>query len=339
MNETGNYVVRPHHSNFPRFAATRPDVFALTADLTRPCELGLFRDRFPERTVSMGMAEQNMIGFAGGMAREGLIPFVHTFGVFATRRVMDQIEMAVAYPNLPVKILGFLPGIVSPGGATHHAIDDVALMRSLPNMTVLDAGDATEIETVLEAVYEHSGPVFVRMNRGRIRRLFPLEEPLQIDRVRRLSTGSDLAVFSSGILTEYAIRAAEALQKRGLSIEHVHVSTLKPFADPQIAESLGAARLGAISLENHLTVGGLGSALAETIADHGIATKLVRLGLRDTYAHGANPEYLLRLHEMDALAVVRAAEDLVGDCLGISEGDLAAIEFESTRANYRSDAL
>ena len=339
MSESENYVLRPHHSNFPRFAAAHPDVYGVSADLPRPCELGLFRDLYPERCISLGMAEQNMIGFAGGMAREGLIPYVHTFGVFTTRRVIDQIEMAVAYPNLPVKMLGFLPGIISPGGATHHAIDDVSLMRSIPNMTVIDAGDATEIESVLEAAYHHPGPVYIRMNRGRMRRLFPTDEPLQIDRVRRLSAGEDLTVFSSGLITEHAIRAVEVLKERGLSVEHVHISTLKPFNDPQIADSLRRGRLGAISIENHLITGGLGSALAEKIADEGIGTKLVRIGLRDTYAHGADPEYLLRLHEMDALAVVRAAEDLLGDRLGVDPEDLGAVGFESTRASYRADAL
>ncbi len=339
MITNGHYVVRPHHHNFPRFAERHSDVYALTADLTRPCELGLFREQFPQRCISMGMAEQNMIGFAGGMAREGLVPFVHTFGVFATRRVMDQIEMAVAYPNTPVKILGFLPGIISPGGATHHAIDDVALMRPLPNMTVIDAGDATEIETVLEAIYQHPGPVYARMNRGRIPRLFPESEPFVIDRVRVLERGEDLTVVSSGLVTEHAIRAVTLLRQRGLSVEHVHVSTLKPFDDPQIAESIGRGRLGVITLENHLTVGGLGTAVAETIAAEGLGSKLVRLGLKDTYAHGANPDYLLRLHNMDGLALVRAAEQLVGDRLGIADGDLAQVGFESTRADYRSDAL
>ena len=147
-------MTRVHAKNLVRWAADKPKVLVLSADLTSSTEIDLFRDTYPDRFLSMGIAEQNMLSFAGGLAREGFIPFVHTFAVFIYRRAYDQIAMSVAYPNLPVRMIGFLPGITTPGGATHQAIEDIALMRSLPNMTVLECGDATEVETVLDVMRE-----------------------------------------------------------------------------------------------------------------------------------------------------------------------------------------
>ena len=143
-------VTRPHARNLVAWAARRPEVLLLSADLTSSCEADDFRDAYPERFFSMGMAEQNMMGFAAGLAREGFVPLVHTFAVFITRRAFDQVAMSIAYPNLRVRLLGFVPGLITPGGATHQAIDDMAMMRVTPNMTVLECGDATDVESVLD---------------------------------------------------------------------------------------------------------------------------------------------------------------------------------------------
>ena len=137
-------VSRPHVENFIEWTKDKPEVVVLTADLTNSCEVGKWREIYPERFFPMGMAEQNMMGFAAGLAREGFTPFIHTFAVFIYRRPYDQLAMSIAYPNLPVRLLGFLPGIVTPGGVTHQAIEDVAIMRATPNMTVIDTGDATD---------------------------------------------------------------------------------------------------------------------------------------------------------------------------------------------------
>ncbi|MCX7679753.1 MAG: transketolase, partial [Spirochaetes bacterium] len=134
---------RVHAKNLIQWAQHHPNAVVLSADLTSSTEIDLFREMYPDRFLSMGIAEQNMLSFAGGLAREGFIPLVHTFAVFIYRRAFDQIAMSVAYPNLPVKMFGFLPGITTPGGATHQAIEDLAAMRALPNMTVLETGDAT----------------------------------------------------------------------------------------------------------------------------------------------------------------------------------------------------
>lgn len=330
---------RVHARNLVQWASDRPEVLVLSADLTGSTEIDLFRATYPDRFFSMGMAEQNMISFAGGLAREGFFPFVHTFAVFIYRRALDQISMSVAYPNLPVRLFGFLPGITTPGGATHQAIEDVAVMRALPNMTVLECGDATDVETVLDVVQAVAGPVYVRMPRGDIPRLFAADEPLRLGQARVLSAGGDITLFSSGICTEEAMRATAALRARGVGIQHLHVSTLKPFDDPAVLEAAAQARYGVISMENHTIVGGLGSALAERMAEAGLGRRLLRIGLRDTYVHGASRHYLMREYGLDALALVRQVEALLGAPLGIGEDDLAAVRLAPVHSESKVEAL
>jgi Transketolase, C-terminal subunit len=228
------------------------------------------------------------LSFAGGLAREGYIPFVHTFAVFIYRRAYDQIAMSVAYPKLPVKMFGFLPGIMTPGGATHQAIEDISVMRSLPNMTILECGDATDVESVLDVAQAIHGPVYIRILRGEIPRLFPSTEPMQFGKARTLSLGKDLVVLSSGICTEEAIRALQALQTQGVAIQHMHITTLKPFDDPTVLEAIEQSKYGVITMENHSIIGGLGTIIAEKIAEAGIGKRLVRIGLKDTFVHGAS---------------------------------------------------
>ncbi|MCF7978536.1 MAG: transketolase [Chromatiaceae bacterium] len=331
-------VTRPHRSNLIRFAAKHPDLLVLGADLTASCEADGFRDQYPERFFSFGMAEQNMLGFAAGLAREGFFPYIHTFSVFITRRPFDQLAMSIAYPNLPVRLIGFLPGITTPGGVTHQAIDDIALVRAVPNMTILEAGDATEVESVLAVAQAIDGPVYVRQLRGEVPRLFPADQPLRLGQARHLGQGTDLAIISAGICTEEAINAVAALRSHGVSVSHLHVSTLKPFDDSQLLEQIAKARHGAISIENHSIIGGLGSAIAEQLAEQGIGKRLIRLGLHDTYAHGASKPYLMREYGLDAAALIRAAETLIGESLQIDEIALAKIA-ANDRAQAQGETL
>jgi len=306
-------VSRPHRTNLPVWAAARPGVLVLSADLTSSCEADLFRDTFPERFFSLGMAEQNMMGFAAGLAREGFRPYVHTFAVFICRRPFDQVAMSIAYPNLPVRLLGFLPGLTTPGGVTHQAIDDIALMRAIPNMTVIETGDATEVESALDAAESVDGPVYVRMLRGDVPRLFPQDSPLSLRRSRLLSASElpDLTIISAGVLTEEALRVAATLRPFGVVMRHLHVSTLKPFPDDAVRDALARPGRGVITLENHSVVGGLGSAVAEVMAESGCRARLVRLGLQDTYAHGASRRYLLAEYGLDGAALLRAIESIL----------------------------
>ncbi|HEY0735995.1 MAG TPA: transketolase C-terminal domain-containing protein [Herpetosiphonaceae bacterium] len=332
-------LTRVHAQNLVDWSRDKPEVVVLSADLTSSTEIDLFRDTYPRRFFSMGMAEQNMMSFAGGLAREGFFPFVHTFAVFMYRRALDQISMSIAYPNLPVRMFGFLPGITTPGGVTHQAIDDIAVLRAVPNMTLLECGDATDVESVLDVAQAVDGPVYVRMLRGEIPRLFDAGEPMRLNQARVLSTGADITLLSTGICTEEAMRATSVLASRGVSIQHLHVSTLKPFNDPLVLEALAQPRYGVITMENHSIVGGLGTAVAEVMAENGIARKLVRIGLKDTYAHGASRDYLMREYGLDALALVRQVETLLDTSLGIDEEDLAAVRLIAVHSSAKAEAL
>ncbi len=332
-------VSRPHAENFIAWSAKRPEVLVLSADLTSSCEVGKWRDTYPDRFITAAMAEQNMLGVAGGLAREGFVPFIHTFAVFIYRRAYDQLAMSVAYPNLKVRLLGFLPGIVTPGGVTHQAIEDVAIMRATPNMTVLETGDATEVESMLDAMEQVDGPVYIRVLRGEVPRLFPANEPMRIGQSRLLSQGDDITVLTAGITTEEALRARHAFDRAGVGVSHVHVSTHKPFGDDIIEQALSNARYGIVTMENHTIVGGLGSAVAEYMAERGIGRRLVRLGLRDTYAHGASKAHLMHEYGLDSAALMSAVESLVGEPLGVSEADLSSARTDAVHSEAKAEAL
>ncbi len=332
-------VSQIHRTNLVNWAKDKPNVLVLSADLSGSVEVDLFRDTYPDRFYSMGMAEQNMLSFAGGLAREGFYPFVHTFAVFIYRRALDQLSMSIAYPNLPVRLFGFLPGITTPGGATHQAIDDIAILRAIPNLTILECGDATDTESVLDAAHGVNGPVYVRMLRGDIPRLFDRTEPMRVGQARRVSHGTDIALLSSGICTEEAMRATAVLQSRGVSIEHLHITTHKPFTDPAVRGALERGSHGVITIENHTIVGGLGSAVAEVMAEMGLGKRLLRLGLADTYAHGASRPYLMHEYGLDAMALIHAVEALLQTNFGLNEADLAEVRLEAVHSESKAEAL
>jgi transketolase len=330
---------RVHAKNIISWAKDKPNVLVLSADLTSSTEIDTFRDTYPDRFFSMGIAEQNMLSFAGGLAREGFIPLVHTFGVFIYRRAYDQIAMSIAYPNLPVKMFGFLPGIMTPGGATHQAIEDISVMRSLPNMTILECGDATDVESVLDAACSVDGPVYIRMLRGEIPRLFPSTEPMMPGKSRILSEGNDIVLLSSGICTEEALRATQELRKKGVSIQHFHISTLKPFDDEEIISAIASSKYGVITIENHSVIGGLGSIIAEKMAEEGIGKKLRRIGIRDTFVHGASKQYLMKEYGLDAMALVLEVEKLMNAKFNIKESDLAEAFVAAVHSGAKAEAL
>jgi transketolase len=332
-------VKRPHVENFIRWAKDKPRVVVLSADLTNSCEVAAWRDTYPERFFSLGMAEQNMLGFAAGLAREGFFPYIHTFAVFIYRRPYDQLAMSIAYPNLPVRLMGFLPGLTTPGGVTHQAIEDVAIMRATPNMTVLETGDATEVESVLDVAQAIDGPVYVRFLRGEVPRLFPVSEPMRLNHARVLQSGDAVTILSAGICTEEALRATAVLGQGGVAVSHLHISTHKPFNDPLVIQAIQRAKHGVITMENHTIIGGLGSATAELMAEEGIGKKLIRLGLQDTYAHGASLHYLLKEYGLDAMALVKAVEKLTGETYGISESDLAGVRLNAVHSEAKAEAL
>ncbi|GAA1016374.1 transketolase [Acrocarpospora pleiomorpha] len=305
-------VLKPYGRALLRLAESRADILCLSGDLTRQCEIDLFRDRLPERFVHAGMAEAHMMGLAGALARCGHQPFVHTFGVFATRRPYDQIANAIAYPRLPVRIIGFMPGLSTPGGPSHQAIDDVALMRALPGMTVVDVADAVEADQVAEAVAEVPGPVYVRLKRGEIPVIFPGDHRLRLDRAYILAEGTDVALITSGMMLAPVLAAAEVLGEHGVAASVVHVPVVKPL-DERTVRAVTAECRAVVTVENHSVVGGLGSAVAETLAEAGIGRPLRRVGIRDVFAEGSlDAAYLFDKYGLSTRSVVDAAWSVLG---------------------------
>ena len=279
--------LKPYGRALVDLARRREDILCLSGDLTRQCEVDLFQDELPERFIHGGMAEANMMGVAAALARCGHIPFVHTFGVFATRRPFDQVANAIAYPNLPVRLIGFMPGVSTPGGPSHQAIEDVALMRALPNMTVVDVADAVETRQVAEAIVDVPGPVYVRLKRGEIPVIFDDDHALNLGRAEVLVPGTDVALFASGMMLAPALAAARALGEHGASVSVINVHTIKPLDTATVQGAAAAAKV-VVTAENHTVIGGLGSAVAETIAEAGLGRPLRRVGLRDTFAEGSS---------------------------------------------------
>jgi transketolase len=304
--------LKPYGRALLDLARRRDDVLCLSGDLTRQCEIDLFQAEIPERFIHGGMAEANMMSMAGALARCGHIPFVHTFGVFATRRPFDQIANAIAYPNLPVRLIGFMPGVSTPGGPSHQAIDDVALMRALPNMTVIDVADAVEVRQVVDAIVDIPGPVYVRLKRGEIPVIFDDDHALSLDRADVLTEGTDVALFANGMMLGSALVAARTLGAHGVSVSVVNVPVVKPL-DTATVQGIAAEVKVVLTAENHSIIGGLGSAVAEAIAEAGLGRPLRRIGLRDTFAEGSlSGPYLFDKYGLSTQAIIDSAWSVLG---------------------------
>ena len=299
-------VLKPYGKALVELARRQSSVICLSADLTRQTETDLFRDLFPERFINVGMAEANMMGIASGLARAGHIVFAHSFGVFCTRRCYDQIAMAIAYPNLNVKIVGFMPGITSPGGPSHQAIDDVALMRALPNMTVVDLADAAEIGDAVEEVAAHRGPVYLRLKRGEIPVIFDATHRFSLRKAQVVVQGLDVCIVASGMMVPEALHAAQTLIDNGISTTVVYSPVIKPLDTETIINASRGTRV-VITVENHSIIGGLGSAVAEAFAEAGVGVPLRRIGLQDVFAESGSREFLSEKYKLGAQDIVEAA--------------------------------
>ncbi len=281
-----------------------PRIVALTADLTAATETDLFRDELPGRFFQVGIAEANMVGIAGGMARMGDVPFVHSFSVFATRRCYDQIAMQLAYPGTNVKVVGFIPGLTTMLGPSHQAIDDIALMRALPNMTVIEPADVRQVPAAVQAAAAHEGPVYLRIKRADAPPPEPLETtPLVRGRLDLLRPGRDGVIFASGLMCSNALDAAEKLAQAGLSVAVANVSTLKPLDEAAVQRLAVDCGGVVVSAENHSIIGGLGSAIAECLMESGVRASFERVGVKDRFAEGGSTPYLLQRYGLDADAI------------------------------------
>jgi transketolase len=312
--ETGGYpaVDAPFGRALLEVAQARPEIIGLSADLARYTDILPFAERFPERFFNIGMAEQNLVSVAAGLARTGYVPVATTYAVFATRRAYDFIAVQVAFSKLNVKIVAGLPGLTTGYGATHQGIDDLAHMRVLPNMVVVDPCDATDMEEATAAALEYEGPVYLRLLRGRVPVvLAPGSKHFELGRAALLREGEDVGIVASGIMLQRALEAADQLRDLGVSASVLKVSTLKPFdchAVRELAKGTGAL----VTAENHSVIGGLFSAVAEVLARSSVQVPTEPVGVQDEFGASGSLAYLARRHRLSTLDVVEAAKRALG---------------------------
>lgn len=265
-------------------AATRPEIVGLTADLSKYTDLHIFAQAYPERHFQMGMAEQLLMGAAGGMAKEGMTPFATTYAVFATRRAYDFIHQVIAEEQLNVKICAALPGLTTGYGPSHQATEDIALMRGIPGMTIVDPCDALDTEQAVAAIADHKGPVYMRLLRGKVPLVLnEYDYQFELGKAKLLREGRDVLLISSGIMTMRALETAKALAADNVDVAVLHVPTIKPLDTETIITQCRRAGRLVVVVENHSVVGGLGEAVATTLMHAQVMPVFRQIGLPDQF--------------------------------------------------------
>lgn len=290
--------------------AENKDVVALDADLSGSTKTGIFAKKFPERFFNMGIAEANMVSTAAGLASVGKIPFLSTFAIFATGRAWEQIRQSAAYPKANVKIVATHGGVtVGEDGGTHQSVEDIAIMRAIPNMTVIVPADGVETKGAIRAAAALKGPVYVRLGRNKLPTIFPEDHRFEIGKGSEMVAGNDMTFVTTGLMTAQAIAAAECLKKDGISARVVHIATIKPL-DKEII--LKAAReTGAIvTAEEHSIIGGLGGAVAELLGEN-CPTPMKRVGINDRFGTSGKAEELLKYFGLTPESLVDAAKEIL----------------------------
>ena len=272
-------------------AKQKQSVIGMTADLSKYTDLHIFAKAFPERFYQMGMAEQLLMGAASGFAHEGAQPFVTTYAVFATRRAYDFIHQTIAEDNLDVKIVCALPGLTTGYGPSHQAAEDLALMRAMPNMTVIDPCDALDIEQMVPAIAAHKGPVYARLLRGNVPAVLDeYDYTFELGKAKMLRDGAEVLIISSGLMTMRALEVAKALESDRIGVGVLHVPTIKPLDTQTILREAKHSRRLLVVAENHTVIGGLGEAVAAELMRAGVSCAFRQVGLPDAFlAAGALP--------------------------------------------------
>ena len=286
-----------------------PNVVVLEADLGNATKSNAFKEVAPERYFNMGISEQDLIGTAAGFAAAGKIPLASTFAVFATGRAFEQVRNSVCYPKLNVKICATHAGLtVGADGGSHQAIEDISLMRTLPNMTVINPADAKETEAAVLAAIDYQGPVYIRLGRAETKDIHDDSYHFEWGKAEVLRQGSDVSIFATGIMTAKALDAAETLAKQGVQAEVINVHTIKPLDEETVIAS--AKKTGkVVTAEEHSIIGGLGSAVAEVLARQ-CPTKQAFVGVQDSFGESGSPDDLLEKYGLTAEAIVKAAVGL-----------------------------
>ena len=300
----------PFGNALVELARLRPEVVGMSADLAKYTDMHIFAQAFPERFFQMGMAEQLLMGAAGGMAKEGFIPFATTYAVFAARRAYDFIHQVIAEENLNVKIACALPGLTTGYGPSHQATEDLAIFRGMPNLTIIDPCDAVDVEQAVPAMAAHNGPVYMRLPRGQVPVV--LDEynyTFELGKAKLLRDGKDALIISIGFMTMRALETVEKLRADSVDIGVLHVPTIKPLDEETIVREAGRSGRLVIVAENHSIVGGLGEAIAGVLLRAGVTPPFRQIALPDAFLDaGALPT----LHDKYGISTVAMTQSIKG---------------------------
>ena len=281
----------------------RSDVVVLDADLYKSTRTVLFRDKFPQRFFDMGISESDMVSTAAGMAASGLIPFCNSFAIFITGVCYMPIRTQIAYPSLPVKLVGSSAGLTQgPDGASHQSLEDIALMRILPNMSVLSPADDLETMQMTIAAVDWPGPVYLRVGRYPVPRIHNERHKVQIGKTTVLREGRDLVIFATGAMVWKSLEAADLLARQHVEAKVINVSTIKPLDSLAVLRATEGAAL-VVSAEEHSVIGGLGSAVAECVSERAGAPRLLRLCMRDQFGESGLADELLEKHGLQPAGI------------------------------------
>ena len=285
------------------------DIVALDADLSGSTQTSTFAKKFPERFFDVGIAEQDLMTTALGLSLEGKIPFAATFAVFATGRAYDQIRNSICYQKANVKVIGAHGGItVGEDGASHQALEDVSLMRGLPNMTVICPGDYVQTRKAVEFASKHNGPVYIRLSRMNVPCVYSEDEEFDINKAVVLKEGKDVSIFVTGDLLAEVLKANDILEKNGIDAEIINVPVIKPLDCGAIINSVNKTGL-AVTVENHSILGGLGSAVCETLSEKA-PHQVLTIGINDTFGQSGTPNELLKHYGLDAESIANKVIEL-----------------------------
>ncbi len=285
-------------------------IIVMDADLACSTQTKIFADKFPDRFFDCGIAEQNMLATAAGLASEGKIPFVASFAVFVTGRTYDQIRNGICYPNFNVKIVGTHGGVtVGEDGATHQALEDISLMRGLPHMTVIVPADCKECQEAIKYAALHEGPTYIRIPRSNVPDIFDENYSFNIHKAVVVEEGTDVSVFTNGETLTEVLLAAEELKKDNISLEVINVPVVKPLDFQTVIESVKKTKL-AITVENHSIIGGLGSAICETLADK-LPSKVYRIGVNDEFGQSGKAEELIEYYGLDSKTLAKRIRAII----------------------------
>ena len=279
------------------------NVVVLDADLSAATKTNLFAQKYPERFFDMGIAEANMIGTAAGLATCGKIAYASTFAAFAAGRAYDQIRCSVAYPKLNVKICATHSGItVGEDGATHQMIEDLSMMRTMPNMLVMCTSDDLQTKWAVQEISKYEGPVYLRLARVKTRKIYDENQKFELGKAIQIGEGTDATVFATGVTVEQALLAKDELEKQGINIRVVDIHTIKPIDEKMIIKCAQETK-ELISVEDHNIIGGLGSAISEVLTDK-YPKKLTRLGIKDCFGMSGKAEELVKYFGIDSETIV-----------------------------------